>query len=272
MQFGMPTLIELKSIESCVAVCHELGLDFVELNMNLPEYQTDKLHDAQLLEIADKYYIYYTIHLDENLNPCDFNNKVAAAYTETVLQPIDAAKQLSMPVLNMHLHSGVWFTLPDKKVFLFDEYEQEYIRKLTVFRDDCAAAVGDANIKICIENCGDYGDKPYLNKGLALLLESPVFALTFDVGHNAAAGYVDESTIMEHIESLYHMHIHDATALLERVIADARVEGFEAVEGYVHIWKGRDDFDFKWPARLYEKLGFVPFVEHDGVVVMRKTL
>lgn len=76
-----------------------------------------------------------------------------------------------------------------------------------------AAAVGDANIKICIENCGDYGDKPYLNKGLALLLESPVFALTFDVGRNAAADYVDESTIMEHIESLYHMHIHDASGL-----------------------------------------------------------
>ena len=144
----------------------DLGLGFVELNMNLPEYQTDRLDVARLLEIADKYGIYYTIHLDENLNPCDFNNKVAAAYTETVLQTIEAAKKLSVPVLNMHLHSGVWFTLPDKKVFLFDEYEQEYIRKLTTFRDACAAAVGDADIKICVENCGDFGDKPYLRKGL----------------------------------------------------------------------------------------------------------
>lgn len=57
-----------------------------------------------------------------------------------------------------------------------------------------------------------------------------------------------------------------------RVIADAKAEGFEAVEGYVHIRKGQDDFDFKGPTRLYEKLGFVPIVEHDGVVVMRKTL
>ena len=211
MQFGMPTLIELKSTESCAAVCRELGLGFVELNMNLPEYQTDKLDAARLLEIADKYGIYYTIHLDENLNPCDFNNKVAAAYTETVLQTIDVAKQLAVPVLNMHLHPGVWFTLPDKKVFLFDEYEQEYIRKLTDFRDACAAAVGDADIKICVENCGDYGDKPYLRKGLSLLLESPVFALTFDVGHNAAADYIDEPTIMEHIECLCHMHLHDAS-------------------------------------------------------------
>ena len=63
-----------------------------------------------------------------------------------------------------------------------------------------------------------------------------------------------------------------STALLVRVIADAKAEGFEAVEGYVHIQKGQDYFDFKGPTRLYEKLGFIPIVEHDGVVVMRKTL
>ena len=63
-----------------------------------------------------------------------------------------------------------------------------------------------------------------------------------------------------------------STALLERVIADAREEAFDAIEGYVHIRKGRDDFDFKGPARLYEKLGFIPVAEHEGVVVMRKTL
>ncbi|MDL2287038.1 sugar phosphate isomerase/epimerase [Eubacteriales bacterium OttesenSCG-928-G02] len=211
MQFGMPTLIELKGAESCAALCRELGLAFVELNMNLPEYQTDNFDVARLTQIADKYGIYYTIHLDENLNPCDFNNKVAAAYTETALQTIDIAKQLAVPILNMHLNSGVWFTLPDKKVFLFDEYEQEYIRKLTAFRDVCTVAIGNADIKICVENCGDYGDKPYIQKGLALLLESPVFVLTFDVGHNAAAEYADEPIIMEHIASLSHMHIHDAS-------------------------------------------------------------
>ena len=118
----------------------------------------------------------------------------------------------------MHLHSGVWFTLPDKKVFLFDEYEKEYLRKLTVFRDACASAIGDADIKICVENCGDYGDKTYIQNGLALLLESPVFALTFDVGHNAGANYVDEPTIMEYADRLAHFHIHDASGRSNHLI------------------------------------------------------
>jgi hypothetical protein len=35
MQLGMPTLIEIKSLEACAALCRDLGLAFVELNMNL---------------------------------------------------------------------------------------------------------------------------------------------------------------------------------------------------------------------------------------------
>jgi hypothetical protein len=36
MLFGMPTLIELYGLEETMELCLELGLDFVELNMNLP--------------------------------------------------------------------------------------------------------------------------------------------------------------------------------------------------------------------------------------------
>lgn len=94
VNFGIPTLIELRTLESCALLCRESGLSFIELNMNLPQYQTDMINVSQFLEIAEKYRIYYTIHLDENLNPCDFNNSVAEAYTETMLQAIDIAKQL----------------------------------------------------------------------------------------------------------------------------------------------------------------------------------
>ena len=208
--FGMPTLIELKTPEACAALCRELGLSFVELNMNLPEYQADRLDAWRFLEVANRYGIYFTIHLDENLNPCDFNERVAAAYTETALSAIAAAKQLSVPVLNMHMAPGVHFKLPDRKIFLFEAYKSVYLRKLIAFRDACAEAAGGAGIKICVENCGDFGGKPYIQEGLALLLESPVFAVTFDIGHNAAADIKDEPIVLQYIDRLFHMHIHDA--------------------------------------------------------------
>lgn len=54
MQFGMPTLIEIKSIGSCAALCSELGLAFVEMNMCLPEYQAEKLDIEQLADIGSR--------------------------------------------------------------------------------------------------------------------------------------------------------------------------------------------------------------------------
>jgi sugar phosphate isomerase/epimerase len=209
MVFGMPTLIETKSPADCAALCRELGLDFVELNMNFPQYQTDGIDVDEFAETAEKYGIFYTVHLDENLNPCDFNRRVAAAYTDAVLRTVGLAKRLSVPLLNMHLPVGVYFTLPNGKAFLFGEYEDEYLKKLTEFRDACAAAIGGSDIKICVENTGGYDRAPFLKKGLDLLLESPVFGLTFDIGHNYGVGGGDETIVAARRDRLNHMHVHD---------------------------------------------------------------
>ena len=49
MQFGMPTLIENRTLEENIALCTRLGLRFIELNMNFPEYQLDRLEDTGIL-------------------------------------------------------------------------------------------------------------------------------------------------------------------------------------------------------------------------------
>ena len=95
MQFGMPTLIENRTLEDNVNLCRELGLSFIELNMNFPEYQVEKLEETEnLTALAEEAGIYYTIHLDENLNIADFNSLVSGAYLETVRRAIGAAKKL----------------------------------------------------------------------------------------------------------------------------------------------------------------------------------
>ena len=208
MQFGMPTLIELKNLEACAALCRELGLAFVELNMDLPEYQADKLDPTQLSDIARRFGIYYTIHLEDTASPWDFNKRIAAAYIETVLQAIEIAKRISIPVLNMHFYQGEYFTLPDRKAYLFEEYPYEYRQKLIAFRDTCTAAVGNTDIKICIENTRSF-QFDYVEEGISLLLESPVFGLTFDIGHNAGNNFQQQPVIERKINRLCHMHLHD---------------------------------------------------------------
>lgn len=208
MSFGMPTLIETSTLEECAKLCAELGLDFIELNMNLPQYQLDKINVDYFRSIADKYGIYYTIHLDENLNISDFNTYVAEAYIKTVADTIKIAKQLDIKVLNMHMAKGVYFTLPDRKVLLFSEYKEQCLKSFVDFRNMCETAIGDADIKICIENCDGYVE--FQKEAIELLLECKVFALTFDVGHNHGIGGTDEEFIMKHKDRLHHIHLHDA--------------------------------------------------------------
>ena len=78
LQYGMPTLIENKTLEDNINLCKCLGLKFIELNMNFPEYQVDKLEQTdELTRGAEEAHIYYTIHLDEDLNIADFNPLVS---------------------------------------------------------------------------------------------------------------------------------------------------------------------------------------------------
>ena len=39
MEFGMPFLMETDTLEGCARLCSQLGLDFIELNMNFPQCQ-----------------------------------------------------------------------------------------------------------------------------------------------------------------------------------------------------------------------------------------
>lgn len=209
MRFGMPTLIEIDNLEETIKLCKKLGLDFIELNMNLPDYQINELEKtSKFLELKNKYKINYTIHLDENLNVCDFNTEVAQAYFSTVKKSIAVAKAINAPILNMHINHGVHFTLPNKKVELFELYFQQYFNSWKKFRTMCESEIADSNIKICIENTNGFRD--YEKTAINYLLESNVFALTWDIGHSNSTKNIDEPFITEHISKLKHFHIHDS--------------------------------------------------------------
>ncbi|MDR1598500.1 MAG: GNAT family N-acetyltransferase [Oscillospiraceae bacterium] len=60
-----------------------------------------------------------------------------------------------------------------------------------------------------------------------------------------------------------------AAALLDRVVADARAEGYAAVEGYAFRRDTREPFDYTGPLGLFEKAGFAVASEENGKAVMR---
>ncbi len=219
--FGMPTLIENSTLDGNIALCKKLGLSFIELNMNFPEYQIDKLEDVEkFYKSADEAGIYYTIHLDENLDIADFNPLVRDAYLETVRRTILVAKRFvplknkygdpAQPViLNMHMQRGIYITLPDRKVQMYERDFPEYIAAFRHFVNCCETWIGDADIRIAVENTNGFQD--YEKEAVKCMLQSECFVLTWDIGHSKATAEQDVPFILSLKDKLKHFHIHDGT-------------------------------------------------------------
>jgi hypothetical protein len=59
---------------------------------------------------------------------------------------------------------------------------------------------------------------------------------------------------------------------LLRVVADAKADGYIAIEGFPVERDERYEWDNAGPIRLYEKVGFIKVAETEKNVIMRKEL
>ena len=210
MKFGMPTLVECKDIFECRDVARECGLDFIEINMRFPQYLPSALSVEALREITERDGIFYTIHADEMLNPFDFNDKVSECYFDVMRDTIRFAKAVGVPVINMHLLKGVYVTLPGKVILLTDVYSDDYRKKVKKFIKMCEEEIGESKLRIAIENVDS---NPFTESQLSVLplfMQSPVFGLTLDTGHELCLGFVDSHVFDEYPDKLTHLHLHDA--------------------------------------------------------------
>lgn len=206
---GMPTLIECQDIEQNVALCKELGLDFIEININLPQFQLEQIKADYYRRLMVDYDIYFTLHLPEELNIASFNPRVREAYINTVIDSISLSKEIGIPLLNMHMNTGVYFTLPDQKIYLFDKYINDYINSISSFGDLVNRLIGNENICVSIENTGIY-NLTFIKTAITELLKYDCFRLTWDIGHDYSSGNMDTDFILSNISYIKHFHLHDA--------------------------------------------------------------
>lgn len=204
-RLGMPSLPLLGGLDAHARLCLELGLSFVELNMNLPAFHANAL-DASALRAWMRQGVDFTLHLDERLDPMDFNPLVAKAYLQTGVQAVALAASLELPVVNMHLPRGVYFTLPAQRLYLYQAQPAPCLGALARFRDEMErAALG--RVRVCVENTS--GFTGFERQCLELLLQSPAFGLCLDVGHDRCTGGQDGRWMLEREGRLGHMHLHD---------------------------------------------------------------
>lgn len=203
----MPFLLELEDIDHGVQLAKELDLDFIELNTNFPNCSLEVIKESNLLQVKEDQGIYFTIHLDDSISIADTNPYVRQAYLQTTLEAIDLAKKFEIPTINIHFAKGNIVTLPDGKHYIFDHYKDDFHQGLLEYRRKVEEGSGQEAVKIAIENTDGWAD--YEREAIDLLLESPVFGLCLDIGHDHATGNKDLEYIQDRHEKLIHMHAHD---------------------------------------------------------------
>lgn len=123
------------------------------------------------------------------------------------MEAIDFCKKCNIPTINIHFAKGNVVTLTSGKEYLFKHFQNEFHGNLLDFRKKCLDKIADYDIMIGIENT-DVWDKHEI-EAIELLLESPIFGLTIDIGHNHAVKDRDLDFFEKHKDKLIHMHGHD---------------------------------------------------------------
>lgn len=206
--FGMPTLLEFKDLEENAKFCHEHQLEFIEINMNMPEFQVEAMDAEYLKALMDKYGIYFTFHMADNMDVVNFQEEVRDVNVKLVLKTLDFAESINSPIVNMHMQKGVYFTMPTEKIFIYQKYMDRYLSYVNEFKQKVVQHLYGKKVHLAVENTGDF-DREFIRSGTKTLISQPGIDMTYDIGHDHSFGN-DREFIIDHLDKIRHMHIHDA--------------------------------------------------------------
>ena len=208
MRFGMPTLIEITDLKQTVKLCQELGLNFIELNMNMPQFCPESIDSSQLKRISRETGIDFTIHLPDETDLASFHDSMRLGHIERCKEAIIWAAKSGIRLINLHINNGVYFTLPDRRVYIYAANSALFTERVVHSFTELYQLAQQRGVELCVENCADFGIK-HIAETVELLLQKGLVKLTWDLGHDAISGSCDCKFIKAHIGDLIHMHLHD---------------------------------------------------------------
>jgi sugar phosphate isomerase/epimerase len=206
MVFGMPTLIELNSIEENILLAKDLGLNFIELNMNLAYCQPEMNDPKCLKQLSQKHQIGLTMHFPEEIDfgaPYEIIRNANIALFKKLCHFSD---QIGVKKINVHLNPGIYFTLPTKKIYAYEKDYSLFLKHLSESMKQIMGLATSNQIEVCIENTTV---PDFLKPTFVQLSQVEGLKFTYDIGHDAKANYNVESIYERLNSSVTHMHCHD---------------------------------------------------------------
>jgi sugar phosphate isomerase/epimerase len=210
VRWGMQALLELGGLERQINMCSDLGLDFIELHMDMPDLAGELPDPDYLRDAAESKQVGFTVHLAENTDLACFHEPVRQGYRELCVKHLEWAANLGVPLVNMHLNSGVYFSLPNERVYVYEKRETDFIQRLHESFREIAEVAKEHGMTVCIENASGF-EVPWFGRAIDLLVDLGLAKLTWDTGHDGSSGGVHLPVLMRHADAIRHMHLHDYT-------------------------------------------------------------
>lgn len=204
--FGMPTLLELDSLEKNIKFCKKLGLDFIEINLNFPYCNYSEINGKDVGKILDENGIFATVHFPEEINLASFHPKLRAANIHIFEEVCIWANEFSCNKITVHLNDGVMVTLPNGKVKLHDVYSFDVLENLKESFSQMAVIASRYNITICVENTSFDENTIQIFNEISTISE---IGFTWDIGHDSKNGGLAGMYYSKNSDMVKHMHIHD---------------------------------------------------------------
>lgn len=214
MKLGMPVLIEFNSLEENVMLCKELGLDFIELNFNYPIFMPECLSYKEILDVKRECGIDFTVHFPEEIDLSSFHPAIRKGHLERCKELIEWMSKSEITIANMHINNGNYTTLPNKRYWVNERYEDQFKEQLFKSFSELNDYANLYGIKLCIENTSNFYI-PFIQRAIDKLTDFNNFYLTWDVGHDAMVNFKEESVLMKHASRIKHMHLHDFNGKLD---------------------------------------------------------
>lgn len=202
MRIGIPTLVEYDSVKENAELCKKYGLDFIELNMDLPYCYPENL---DLKSIREEYNLDFTIHLSEKIDVADSYCPVRKFNLNLIKQFIDWGEINGIKKYNVHLDRGVYFTLSKKKLYIYEKYKEKYEKDINDSFKELSDYAVKNDVYICFENTKM---TDYIMRSFKELANYPNLCCTLDVGHDAKNGNYANELFLNN-PTLKHMHLHD---------------------------------------------------------------
>lgn len=203
--YGMPQLIDVDELEENFQLCCELGLDFVELNCQLPSCQPEGMNVQYLNRLKKQYGVGSILRLPEDLDLGHFNRHVREAHLKVLEEAIGVADRLRCKILTLRMNPGVDVVTPEGRVALYKKYESQYLMNIRTSLELVDIWLGGTGVQIAIDTTDEL-ERGYLQKAVSEMLNSGRFCLTFDANRH----FQDSGFIRQVRSFIKHVRVHES--------------------------------------------------------------